>query len=376
MTTYDFVGQGCGSYEVTQVAVPYGWKVRPVCSVSFVVLIVVGGLVAWMQWPTATTTTTNALSPDPCLATAVPLGMSETSKTQCCEKGFSKFCSTPTTQEPFDCDSRETWTPEKAAFCCERYQKGCTTAAPSLPPAVCQIWGDPHINTFDKGHADFYGEGIKWIVKSSDVYVQGRYKATPFTNGLAATDSIAVGGPFMQGHVLKVGPMETGQITFDDQVILASFGTFNAAGLGTVTYDDQGDLVDGAMSHLQRHIVHMALPAGVTIEVMRWSNHLNLRITMTPRQGQDGHCGNFDGNPADDNTDAIRARVGLGVAQSESLFRTYQVSVPGKRETVNDCPPDKRTAAEAQCKQAGRTDLQECIFDACFAGPQYVNEGE
>merc|ERR1712039_1128973 len=153
-----------------------------------------------------------------------------------------------------------------------------------------------------------YGEGIKWIVKSADVSIQGRYKATPFTNGLAATNAVAIGGAFMQGHVLKIGPMEGGQITFDNQPILGTFGTFSAAGLCTVTYNDQGELVDGAMGHLERHIVHMPLPGGVTVEVMRWSNHINLRITMTPRAGQDGHCGNFNNSPADDTTDAIRSR--------------------------------------------------------------------
>merc|ERR1712186_5317 len=80
-----------------------------------------------------------------------------------------------------------------------------TTTTPAGPPSTCDIWGDPHINTFDKGHADFYGEGIKWIVKTSDVQIQGRYKATPFTNGLAATNAVAIG---VQGHTLKVGCME------------------------------------------------------------------------------------------------------------------------------------------------------------------------
>jgi len=31
--------------------------------------------------------------------------------------------------------------------------------------------------------------------------------------------------------------------------------------------------------------------------------------------------------------------------------------------------------AQAACGKAGRTDMETCIFDACFAGPQYVNEG-
>jgi len=240
---------------------------------------------------------------------------------------------------------------------------------------VCQIWGDPHINTFDRGHADFYGEGIKWLVKTPDMQIQARYKATPFTNGLAATNAVAIGGHFMQGHVLKIGPMENGQISWDNQPILGTFGTYNAAGVGTVVYSDQGELVDAAQSHLQKHIVHISMPGAVQVEVMRWSNHINLRITMSARAGQDGHCGNFNGNAADDTTDQIRARIGLGVAQGESLFRAYQPAVPGKRKTLADCPPPQKAKAEQTCREAGRPDLMACTFDACFAGEQYVNEG-
>jgi hypothetical protein len=250
---------------------------------------------------------------------------------------------------------------------------------PSAPPSSCLIWGDPHIETFDHGSANFYGEGIKWLVKSPDVQIQARYKATPFTNGLAATNEVAIGGPFLQGHVLKVGSMENGQITFDNEPILSSFGTFDAAGLGTIIYSDRGDLVDQAQSHLKKHIVHMTLPNGVQVQVMRWSNHINLRLTMAPIAGMDGHCGNFNADPGDDTTEQIRTRVGLGVAEPQSLFRNFQASVPGPRKHLGDCPADKRAKAEQACKTAHPhitgVALTDCAFDACFAGEQYVKEG-
>merc|ERR1719284_1077021 len=151
--------------------------------------------------------------------------------------------------------------------------------------------------------------------------------------------------------------MENGQITFDNQPILMSFGSYNAAGV-VVAYNDQGELVDGAMGHLQRHIVHASLPGGVKVEVMRWSNHVNVRITMAPRPGQDGHCGNFNGNAADDTTDSIRTRVGMGVSQAESLFRAYRAPLPGKRPSIDDCEPGKRQQAQAACEKAGRTDIE------------------
>jgi len=394
MQNYSFVGQGCGSYEAEQVPVPYGWKVRPICSIGLLVALVVAGLVYLMQGTPTTTTTMLSTSPDPCLT---GIGLTEVTKSMCC-RTVGKYCTTtepptqpptpppqppttppPTASLPFDCavGFAAAWPEPKKTWCCQNQNKGCApqTTAPPAPPSTCDIWGDPHINTFDKGHADFYGEGIKSLVKTSDLQIQARYKATPFTNGLAATNAVAIGGPVMQGHVLKIGPMENGQITFDNQVILTSFGSYSAAGVGTVTYNDQGDLVDGAMAHLQRNIVHMALPGGVQVQVMRWANHINLRIIMAPQPGQDGHCGNFNGNPGDDTTDAIRTRIGMGVAQPESLFRTYMAAVPGQRKTINDCEPATRAEADAACKAAGRSDLQACTFDYCFAGKQYVNEG-
>jgi len=283
---------------------------------------------------------------------------------------------------PFDCAAglsnwKAGWSAPKKAWCCQHGGKGCEVV-PVVQPSECLILGDPHIQTFDKSHANFYGEGIKWLVKSAQVRVQARYKATPFTNGLAATQSIAVGGPFLQGHVFKVGPMENGQLTWDNQPVLSGFpSTFDAAGLGTISYNSEGNLVDSAQSHLERHIVHIDIPsAKLHIQVMRWANHINVRISMPPLPGQDGHCGNFNGNAADDSTEQIRARLGLSVAQGESLFRTYQPAVPGKRVTLEDCPADKKAHATAECKAKNFVGdkLTTCMFDVCFAGDRYAGQ--
>ena len=55
---------------------------------------------------------------------------------------------------------------------------------------------------------------------------------------------------------------------------------------------------------------------------------------MMPKQpGQDGHCGNFNGNQADDDRLQIRARVGTtGVAQGELIgFHTKTAVVQVNR---------------------------------------------
>merc|ERR1719394_424318 len=257
-----------------------------------------------------------------------------------------------------------------------------TTPKPEGPPGDCLLWGDPHVETFDHGFPNFYDEGEFWVVKSTAVWIQARYLATPFTNGLAATHQIAVGGAFISNHKIVVGPMENGQIVMDGTPILTTFPSqFRDDSCGCVlSYNGEGKLVDNAQGHLDKHIVHMSLPLGVNLQVMRWANHLNVRITMSPSaDGQDGSCGNFNGNAVDDATAAIKARIGQRVAAAELLFHMAAAVGPGGQHvTVADCQQQKREHAMTICKakqpSAGGKLLESCIFDVCFAGEQYAGE--
>jgi hypothetical protein len=244
------------------------------------------------------------------------------------------------------------------------------------------MWGDPHIETFDHSFVDFFGEGEYWIVKSQDIKIQARYKATPFTNGLSATQEVIIGGPFLVHHTLSVGPMEEGRILWDKQPILEEFPSeFDTGCCGKVTYSSQGELVDTAQSHLPKHIVHMALPGSVHVQVMRWSNHINVRIQMVSQPLQDGHCGNFNENARDDTTDLIHARMGARVPSEELLFNSH-TPIDGKRHhkrlTLADCPADKLTRAKGLClaqrPEAKGVFLDDCAFDVCFGGKQYAEE--
>jgi len=255
-----------------------------------------------------------------------------------------------------------------------------TTTAGQL--GDCLMWGDPHVETFDKAIANFYDEGEFWVVKSPDVHIQARYLATPFTNGLAATHQIAVGGPFLNGHKIVVGPMENGQIAMDGKPILQTFpSSLSDPSCGVqLRYNGEGRLVDNAQGHLEKHIVHMDLPLGVHLQVMRWANHLNVRITMrSGASGQDGSCGNFNGNAADDSTAAIMSRIGQRVPVDDLLFHAAAVVGPGGQHvTIADCEETKREHAMKLCKAdqpgAGGKLLESCIFDVCFGGDQYAGE--
>jgi len=257
-----------------------------------------------------------------------------------------------------------------------------TTPAPTGPPSTCLIWGDPHLDTFDHAFPSFYEEGEFWLVRSKMVAIQGRYLATQFTNGLSATNAIAVGGPFLLGHTVVVGPLNGGQILFDGEPALTNFPSSAAlAGVATLRYDGQGNLVDAAQGHLDMRVVHMDLPLGVQVEVFRWENHINVRITMAPRVGgQDGHCGNFNGLAEDDTSEQIKARIGMGIVDGECLFHHTSPVRPGPQHSLGECKrehPVKFALALRTCRASDAlldTDRAKrgCVFDVCFAGLQYA----
>lgn len=247
------------------------------------------------------------------------------------------------------------------------------------PPRSCVIWGDPHIDSFDHSVASVYDEGQYWLVNSQTVWIQGRFLATPFTRGLAATHAIAVGGHFLQGHTVVVGPLESGKILVDGKPALTTFPSQQEVGaLAKLTYDGQAKVVDDSMSAEDKHVVHMDLPSGVRIEIMRWANHVNARITMMSQwNGQQGLCGNMNGNAQDDK-DANSGSAAHLVPQSASLFRHNAPPMPAPQHTLADCKkdPEKYDKASTLCSgppYSTRHDLKlACLFDVCFAGPQYA----
>lgn len=249
------------------------------------------------------------------------------------------------------------------------------------PSADCLLWGDPHVETFDHSFPNFYGAGEYWLVKEKTVWIQARFLATPYTNGLATTHQISVGGPFMNGHSVAVGPLETGQITCDGQPILQEFPSKGpCAEVAYLDYNSEGKFLDNAQGSLEKRIVHIELPERVHIQVMRWANHINLKITMHPRlEGQDGYCGNFNGEAGDDGSDQIRTRMGSMVAPSQLLFHhESEASIVPQHLTIADCRQQQREHAMQLCRsmqpQAGGVLLDSCIFDVCFGGDQYAGD--
>jgi len=253
-----------------------------------------------------------------------------------------------------------------------------TTTTPA-PPKTCMFWGDPHVVTFDEARPSFYGDGEFWIVKNSQVSIQGVYRGTQYTYGLAATHKVAIGGAFIGNHIIEVEPMEDdGKIMIDGKEICKNLGTNyeneNPNFPFTIVHDDVGVLPDRAASQFKRHIVHISLPMGIKMTVFRWTNYMDLTIEMQPLPGgQDGSCGNFNGDPSDDTTPLIFERVGVRIADGEMLFnnRSPDAWSVEEAEMLKTC--DSQTYADAQltCKEEIKgalttTMLHECMFDLCF----------
>mmetsp|Transcript_10993 Transcript_10993/g.38723 ORF Transcript_10993/g.38723 Transcript_10993/m.38723 type:complete len:476 (-) Transcript_10993:171-1598(-) len=310
-----------------------------------------------------------------------------------------------------DFDSWQTrWSDDQQAWCCSNALKGCpvttatsymaagtplaatkrpsSTVAPveeGLIPAqdtkttkTCIVWGaGPHISTFDRAFSDFNNEGEVWLVKSTEVHIQAKFLKIKNTHGLALTRAVAVGGPFMQGHIMKISPLEDGgHIWWDDQEVLATDGSFDLSGLGKATYDGMG----GAYQTVEaKHVVHLALNLGVNLEVMRWSSHVSVKIDMLPQAGQDGYCGNFNDQEFDDSFVEVKQRLGLKVAKQDMLFEFIAWTTRNNRvPVIDDCLAKGREAARQQC-MGSRSDLapemlDRCIYDVCFGGVAFAQE--
>jgi len=234
--------------------------------------------------------------------------------------------------------------------------------------------------TFDGTRADYYSSGEYWIVKSNSVWIQGRYVPTDFTNGLAVTKILAIGGPVLRGNKLVIAPTYT---TWNNARVLTGFpSTFERPHLLHMAYNNVGALVDEAQDASKKHVVHVKIfdetPEGIMVQVNRWlqskgNEYINVKITMRSQPGQDGHCGNFNGDLYDDDRMQVRKRIGTGgVAQAQLLFKTKTPITTADRPDINNCPTATLNAAKADCKArfGGKSPPMACLTDYCFASKE------
>merc|ERR1712176_1417173 len=254
-----------------------------------------------------------------------------------------------------------------------------TPPPPSGPPGVCILFGDPHIMSFDHKRVDFYTQGEYWIVKSEQVHIQARYRPTHMTSGLSVTKEIVFSGPFLKCNVLRLSALAA---SWNGQAIISSFPSDFTNELVQIHYNSMGTTMQDGREGKALHVVHITMPNGVQVEVNRWNepgegSYINVKIQMSAQPGQDGHCGNFNGNPVDDGSLQIRARVGTtGVAAGELYFHTKTAVVQVNRPDINNCPAPQLDSAKDLCKKKEHKFIpsMSCLVDVCFGGKQFASE--
>jgi len=242
------------------------------------------------------------------------------------------------------------------------------------------LWGDPHVLVFDKPAleqqrgpvADIFSYGDFWIVKNSLVSIQARYSSTQWTvSGQSATRAIAVGGAFLHNHTLIVQPMD-GHVTWDGKQILEEVPSdFRVPGLLSLHFrEDEALRLDEGQRGLPVRAVRMQLPLGVQLTVNRWSRHIDVKIAMQPLPGgQDGHCGNYNGDASDDTAEHLLER-NMPIPPEELLF-------PVKSFMLQGCFRDGEGSRDLPVYKGLGLGLEECA-QACegyrYFGRQWRQE--
>merc|ERR1711972_325365 len=262
-----------------------------------------------------------------------------------------------------------------------------TTTTTTGVVKTCLVYGDPHVLSFDKIHADYYSVGEYWLVKSDTVWIQVRYQPTPVTHGLAVTKEIAIGGPFLKGHKLVLDAKST-SLWFTgaaSQNILTGFpSSFHSADpLVDIQYNSQGKTLQKGRDGKPLHVLHITLPLGVTLQINRWNeagegDYMNIELTMPGQPNQDGQCGTPNGIAADDDRMEVRKRLGTqGVAVADLILPGQKTPiVPSHRPDISNCPQARLDMATKQCKQSEKKFIpsKQCLIDVCFGGKAFAKQ--
>jgi len=255
----------------------------------------------------------------------------------------------------------------------------------------CVLWGDPHIVPFDRAvrmqngrgsNVDMYNYGDYWIVKSSDVYIQGRYWSSKY-RGNSMTRGLAIGGPFLKGNLLMIEPLD-GTVEWNGGEVVTSFpSTFSVPGLLYMKYHDRAEVVRTGGLHPSIKGLDIMLPLGVRLTVNRFSGHLDILITMhTLPGGIDGHCGNCNHDESDDTRQQITERFGDPCDPKEDLFTVKEYSPVGcYAEDVGDRDLTVKKDINMNDEECAMACIDYKWFGIqgngeCWCGDEYGKHGE
>jgi len=159
-------------------------------------------------------------------------------------------------------------------------------------------------------------EGTFWLVKSDDVQIQGRYMKNTSAANWTNLVSLALGGPFLEGNTFIIQTL-SGKVTWNGEEILSHMGSEFSNNLISAKYHTDAEIVkDGHRGPG----IEISLPHSVKLMVNRWKLGLAAKIQMCSVSGQDGQCGNFNGDHHDDVQGILMARLpSKKLAENEHL---------------------------------------------------------
>lgn len=244
----------------------------------------------------------------------------------------------------------------------------------------CQVYGDPHIVTFDMQggkRKDFFGWGDYWIVKNDIFEIQGRY-SSHYTRGKAWITELAISSPSDGGTIIIKPPHYSPDGDGISLNGITNMGEFRA---GWVTHEvlESKNKLGTIQEQCEGHMftIESVLVGDIEIAVDRCQKSLNVIITMPWIEGTSGQCGNFDGNA--DNDQPIPTTM---IDESDVKFKPIDWDDQDVWVGEEDCSPAEKATALDQCQQKWehlhkkfdegdehddykQSDIEVCVVDYC-----------
>jgi hypothetical protein len=251
--------------------------------------------------------------------------------------------------------------------------------------------------------------GDFWLLRSEQISIQVRYGARPWY-----IREVAIGGPFLQGHVFRVnvesGALDDVDISWNGELVLQAFPD---------EFDDEQGLINVKLiendlyrksrkrwKYQDHRSLEIELPLGVRMSVnlvQRRSRVTFIDVFLTmPKQegGQDGHCGRAEGDDKMDwrawrveAPDSLLSPKMLLLETERAMGANSSSTVGASVSRVADGMNGTEEADTDPCLEGGQEEfaepcesvlnqtgsmismlfLEACKIDVCAGGPEMLD---